>query len=57
MAKQLTTGINVVNLDQLVEDLGVRVRVWKSSTCPNMTSLESFDHDPNCPVCDNNMVS
>lgn len=56
MAKQLTTGINVVNLDQLVEDLGVRVRVWKSSTCPNMTSLESFDHDPNCPVCDNNMI-
>lgn len=56
MAKQLTTGINVVNLDQLVEDLGVRVRVWKSATCPNMTSIESFDHDPNCPVCSNNMI-
>lgn len=56
MAKQLTTGINVVNLDQLVEDLGVRVRVWKSATCPNMSSLESFDHDPNCPVCSNNMI-
>jgi len=56
MAKQITRGINVVNLDQIVEDLGVRVRVWKSSTCPNMTSLESFDHDPNCPVCNNNMI-
>ena len=56
MAKQLTTGINVVNLDQLVEDLGVRVRVWKSTTCPNMTSIESLDHDPNCPVCNNNMI-
>ena len=56
MAKQLTSGINVVNLDQLVEDLGVRVRVWKSATCPNMTSIESFDHDPNCPVCSNNMI-
>lgn len=56
MAKQITKGINVVNLDQLVEDLGVRVRVWKSSTCPNMTSIESMDHDPNCPVCKNNMI-
>lgn len=56
MAKQLTSGINVVNLDQLVEDLGVRVRVWKSTTCPNMTSIESMDHDPNCAVCSNNMI-
>src|SRR6185369_3716498 len=56
MAKQLTRGINVVNLDQLVEDLGVRVRVWKSTTCPNMTSIESLDHDPNCPICHNNMI-
>lgn len=56
MAKQLTAGINVVNLNQLVEDLGVRVRVWKSTTCPNMTSIESLDHDPNCPVCSNNMI-
>jgi hypothetical protein len=56
MAKQLTRGINVVNLDQLVEDLGVRVRVWKSTTCPNMTSIESMDHDPNCAVCSNNMI-
>lgn len=56
MAKQLTNGINVVNLDQLVEDLGVRVRVWKSTTCPNMTSIESLDHDPNCAICHNNMI-
>ena len=56
MAKSLTTGINVVNLDQLVEDLGVRVRIFKSTTCPNMKSIESFDHDPNCPVCSNNMI-
>lgn len=56
MAKQITRGINVVNLDQLVEDLGVRVRVWKSTTCPNMSSIESLDHDPNCAICHNNMV-
>lgn len=56
MGKPLTKGINVANLDQLVEDLGVRVRIWKSSVCPNMSSIESLDHDPNCPVCDNNMI-
>jgi hypothetical protein len=56
MAKQLTRGINVVNLDQLVEDLGVRVRVWKSTTCPNMKSIESMDHDINCALCSNNMI-
>lgn len=56
MAKQLTNGINAVNLNQLVEDLGIRVRIWKATTCPNMKSIESFDHDPNCPICNNNMI-
>lgn len=56
MSKPVTRGIDVTRLDQLVKDLGVRVRVWKSTTCPNMTSIESFDHDPNCPICENNMI-
>lgn len=56
MSKPVTRGIDVTRLDQLVKDLGVRVRVWKSTTCPNMKSIESFDHDVNCPVCQNNMI-
>jgi len=56
LSKPVTRGIDVTRLDQLVKDLGVRVRVWKSTTCPNMTSIESLDHDPNCFICQNNMI-
>ena len=52
----LTQGIDVTRLDQLVLDLGVRVCVYKSTLCPNLTSLESDDHDINCTVCSKRMV-
>ena len=54
--RKLTSGINVDRLDQEIKDLGVRVKVYKSTLCPNMTSLESLDHDINCTVCNNNMI-
>lgn len=56
MAKKTTQGIDVDRLDQLIKDLGVRVRLYKSTVCPNLKSLESLDHNVNCSVCDNNMV-
>ncbi len=56
MAKRLTDGIDAERLNQEVKDLGVRIKVWRSTVCPNMKSLESFDHDVNCTVCNNNMV-
>jgi hypothetical protein len=56
MSKPLTSGVNVDRLDQLIKDLGVRVRVWKSTVCPNFKSLESLDHDVNCNLCSNNMI-
>jgi hypothetical protein len=56
MGAKLSQGINPDKLDQLIRDLGVRVRVYKSTLCPNMKSLESMDHDINCPVCNNNMI-
>ena len=56
MASRLTNGLNPDKLDQEVRELGVRVRLWKSTICPNMKSLESMDHDINCPVCNNNMI-
>lgn len=55
MAK-LTQGINVEKLDQLVRDLGVRIRLYKSTLIPNMNSLESMDQDLNDTVSDNNMI-
>lgn len=56
MAKRLTTGIDVDRLDKLVDDLGVRVRLYKSVPAPNMKSLESMDQDVNDPTSNNNMV-
>lgn len=56
MAKKTTQGVDVDRLDQLIKDLGVRVKVWKSSVCPNVQSLESLDHDVNCTECNNNMI-
>ncbi len=56
MGKPLSQGVNPDRLDQLIRDLGVRVRVYKSTLCPNMKSLESLDHNVNCKVCNNNMI-
>lgn len=56
MGKRLTDGINVDKLNQEIKDLGVRIRVWRSTVCPNMKSIESMDHDVNCTVCNNNMI-
>jgi hypothetical protein len=54
--KRLSQGIDVDRLDQLVNDLGVRVRLWKSTIVPSMTSLESYDQDLNDTASDNSMV-
>lgn len=51
-----SNGIDVDTLDQEIKDLGVRIRLYKSTVCPNMKSLESIDHDINCTACDNNMI-
>jgi len=53
---RLSNGINPDKLDQEIKDLGVRVRLYKSTICPNMKSLESIDHDINCQVCNHNMI-
>ena len=56
MAKKVTQGIEVDKLDTLIDNLGVRVNIYKSTLCPNMSSMESEDHDVNCKICKNNMV-
>lgn len=53
---RLSNGIDPSKLDQEITDLGVRVRLYKSTLCPNMKSLESLDHDINCAVCNHNMI-
>lgn len=56
MAKRLTPGIDVDRLDQLIQDMGVRIKLYKSTLIPNMTSLESMDQDLNEDVSQNNMI-
>jgi hypothetical protein len=56
MTRRISSGINVDRLDQLIKDLGVRVKVFRSTLCPNMTSLESHDHDINCKICRKNFI-
>ena len=56
MARKLTQGIDVDRLDQLILDLGVRIRLYKSTLVPSMTSLESMDQDLNDTASSNNMV-
>lgn len=56
MARRTTNGIDVTRLNQEILDLGVRVKVYKSTLCPNMKSLESHDHNINCKLCSNQMI-
>lgn len=56
MARKLTQGIDVDRLDQLILDLGVRIRLYKSTLVPSMQSLESMDQDLNDDVSQNNMI-
>lgn len=54
--RKLSQGLDVDRLDQLVKDLGVRVRLYKSTPAPNMKSIESYDQDLNDPISNNNMI-
>lgn len=57
MAKRpVIPGQDVNRLDLVIQDLGVRVCIYKSTLCPNMKSLESDDHDLNCTICDHRMI-
>jgi hypothetical protein len=42
------------NFDQLVEARGVRFIHRKATPCPNILTLDSNAHQPNCPFCDSN---
>ena len=42
-------------LDQLIQDKGVRVRVYKTMLCPNLKSLGGY-HETRCKMCDNGFV-
>lgn len=54
--KKITQGIDVDRLDRIVEDLGVRIHLYKSTLIPSMKSLESMDQDLNESISNHNML-
>ena len=47
-------SINANNFDQLLAQRGIRMIHEKATPCPNILTLDSNAHEPNCPFCDNN---
>lgn len=50
------TDLTKVNLrfsefDDLVRGQGVRVKVYRSSYCPNVKSIDGAEHEIDCPLC------
>lgn len=42
------------NFDQLLQARGIRLLHEKATPCPNILTLDSNAHEPNCPFCNNN---
>lgn len=42
------------NFDQMLQNRGVRFIHEKATPCPNILTLDSNAHQPNCTFCDNN---
>lgn len=38
-------------LDKLVRDQGVRVRVFRTTLCPNVKSIDAVEHNIDCKLC------
>lgn len=51
---QPDVSINSNNFDQLLSQRGVRMIHEKATPCPNILTLDSNAHEPNCSFCDNN---
>lgn len=42
------------NFDDMIKNRGIRFIHEKATPCPNILTLDSNAHEPNCPFCDNN---
>lgn len=50
-AKLAVPYINSKDLDTMVFNQGVRIRVYKTTWCPNRKSIDGQEHELNCPMC------
>lgn len=49
--KLISPNISVKDLDTMIYNQGVRVKVYKTLWCPNVKSIDGAEHDINCPIC------
>jgi len=44
-------GLKPEKFDALVDQQGVRVKVYRSTYCPNVKSIDGAEHELECPLC------
>jgi len=49
-------AFTIKEFDNLIIDQGVKIRVTPSMLCPNITDLNTYNHDLNCTICDNGII-
>jgi hypothetical protein len=47
-------NLNAKSFDDLVTQQGVRIKVYRTSFCPNVKSIDGAEHEIDCPLCGNN---
>jgi hypothetical protein len=47
-------SIRGASFDQILQQRGIRMIHEKATPCPNILTVDSNAHEPNCPFCDNN---
>ena len=43
--------LRVDDFDRLIDQKGVNVKVYRTSYCPNVKSIDAAEHEINCPLC------
>lgn len=44
-------NLKVEDFDRLLEQKGVRVKIFRSMLCPRVASIDGQEHDVECPLC------
>jgi hypothetical protein len=44
-------NLDLQSYDDLIENQGVRVRVYRTSYCPRVKSIDGAEHEIDCPLC------
>lgn len=54
--KSFTVDLDFTKFDQMIEDQGVRVRVFKSLLCPNVKQIDGGEHEIDCTLCEEGFI-